>query len=556
MKMLVCNVNKEVYINGSNRAQDIANSFADHFGSVYHNSHSCADDKITFYDMYDSLASENGAKPDFNELVTVESVELCLSKLKLGKAGGPDDLCSEHIQYAHPSLVLHLVYFFRFMFFHGLVPDDFGAGTIIPLVKDKTGDINDINNYRGITLIPVISKLFELVLLNLCESLLYTDNLQFGFKRNIGCNNALFTVRSTIDFFNDRGSSVYAAALDLHKAFDSVDHSKLFSSLITIGMQLWIIDILVNWYSKLFVAVRWNSVMSNYFSVVSGVRQGSSLSPAIFNVFINVFITSLRSLAVGCCVNNDFLGCVLYADDILLMSASVAGLQAMLNCCFDVSCDLNLKFNCKKSYCMVIGASHSIIRSNTVLSDMCLGHDFIPWTDSFKYLGLKFCAGKRLKIDSNVITRKFFAACNCILGNSSNCHELLRLALQESYCLPILQYGLTAVRLSATQLGDLNAAWNSMFRKIFGFHKHESVRSLIHGLGRLDFKNLILLWSLRFYKQCFTCSNDIIVNSIDLFSMTPEYISLCVKAGLYSNLQTCAWYTISTTVHGAFSESL
>ena len=62
-------------------------------------------------------------------------------------------------------------------------------------------------------------------------------------------------------------------------------------------------------------------------------------------MFINVFITSLRSLAVGCCVNNDFLGCVLYADDILLMSASVAGLQAMLNCCFDVSCDLNLKFN-------------------------------------------------------------------------------------------------------------------------------------------------------------------------------------------------------------------
>jgi hypothetical protein len=95
-----------------------------------------------------------------------------------------------------------------------------------------------------------------------------------------------------------------------------------------------------------------------------------------------------------------------------------------------------------------------------------------------------------------------------------------------------------------------------MFRKIFGFHKHESVRSLIHGLGRLDFKNLILLWSLRFYKQCFTCSNDIIVNSIDLFSMTTEYRSICVKAGLYSNLQTCAWSTISTTVFGAFSESL
>jgi hypothetical protein len=85
------------------------------------------------------------------------------------------------------------------------------------------------------------------------------------------------------------------------------------------GLPLWFIDILVNWYSKLYVAVRWNGILSDSFIVPNGVRQGILLSPAIFNVFINVFINSLRALKLDCCVNNDFIGCVLYADDIFFI---------------------------------------------------------------------------------------------------------------------------------------------------------------------------------------------------------------------------------------------
>ena len=66
---------------------------------------------------------------------------------------------------------------------HCYVPDDFGGGTVIPLIKDKLGNANDLNNYRGITLIPVISKLFELVLAEICKPYLRTDDLQFGFRR-------------------------------------------------------------------------------------------------------------------------------------------------------------------------------------------------------------------------------------------------------------------------------------------------------------------------------------------------------------------------------------
>jgi len=83
--------------------------------------------------------------------------------------------------YAHPSLVMHLQVLFKLILLHGYVPTSFGIGVTIPLLKDKTGNVNDVDNYRGITLSPVISKLFEMVLLAISDDALKTDSLQFGF---------------------------------------------------------------------------------------------------------------------------------------------------------------------------------------------------------------------------------------------------------------------------------------------------------------------------------------------------------------------------------------
>jgi len=126
------------------------------------------------------------------------------------------------------------------MALHGFVPDGFGSGIVIPLLKDKLGNPNDLGNYRGITLIPVISKLFELVLLDICAPYLNTDDLQFGFKKNVGCSNAIFLLSESAEYFNSRGSSIFLAALDFRKAFDRVNHYKLFSSLIRANVPIWI----------------------------------------------------------------------------------------------------------------------------------------------------------------------------------------------------------------------------------------------------------------------------------------------------------------------------
>ena len=97
---------------------------------------------------------------------------------------------------------------------HSYIPTDFGKGSIVPLLKDKFGDFNDVNNYRGITLVPIISKLFEQVIMEICEPFFVTDGLQFGFKKGSGCSNALFVFSETIKYFTAKGSSVFAATLD------------------------------------------------------------------------------------------------------------------------------------------------------------------------------------------------------------------------------------------------------------------------------------------------------------------------------------------------------
>ena len=86
---------------------------------------------------------------------------------------------------------------------------------------------------------------------------------------------------------------------------------------------------------------------------------------------------------LGCHVCGMFLGCLLYADDIILLSPSVVGLQGMLNRCCEVSNSVSLRFNVQKCHCMVIGKM-----CKTVISPMVLDGQAVEWSDRLKYLGI------------------------------------------------------------------------------------------------------------------------------------------------------------------------
>ena len=83
------------------------------------------------------------------------------------------------------------------MMIHETVPHQFQRGTIIPLMKDRHGNKSDMNNYRGITIAPIISKIFEYSLQMIFQKFLTTSKYQFGFKRKSSTSHALFCLQDT-----------------------------------------------------------------------------------------------------------------------------------------------------------------------------------------------------------------------------------------------------------------------------------------------------------------------------------------------------------------------
>jgi hypothetical protein len=113
------------------------------------------------------------------------------------------------------------------------------------------------------------------------------------------------------------------------------------------------INTLACWYSKLFSVVRWNNTFSDKYKVTCGVRQGGVLSPILFNIYVDDLIGLLSTSGYGCHVGRAFYGCIMYADDLLILSPSVCGLQHLLNCCYGFGIEHDILFNSKKSVCLV-----------------------------------------------------------------------------------------------------------------------------------------------------------------------------------------------------------
>jgi len=104
---------------------------------------------------------------------------------------------------------------FAILYKHSVVPDDFGRGVMIPLLNNVDRNRFTADNYRGITLSPVIRKLFEMILLSQFKALLNSDCLQFGFKENSSCSLAIFTFRSVTEYCLNNGCTVCICALDI-----------------------------------------------------------------------------------------------------------------------------------------------------------------------------------------------------------------------------------------------------------------------------------------------------------------------------------------------------
>ena len=102
--------------------------------------------------------------------------------------------------------------------------DDFMKTVIIPLVKNKSSDMSNVNNYRPIAIVTVASKIFEIILLDLLIPYMDTANNKFGFKKGHSTEHCMFALSYFIKYYKHSNSPVYSCFLDATKAFDGVNH--------------------------------------------------------------------------------------------------------------------------------------------------------------------------------------------------------------------------------------------------------------------------------------------------------------------------------------------
>ena len=108
---------------------------------------------------------------------------------------------------------------------HGFVPPELLKGVLSPLVKDKFGNLNELNNYRPVMCSSILFKIFEYCLLSKIEPYVEMNDRQHGFKKSYSTGSACFCLKETMLSYTNANSNVYSCFIDISKAFDSVDHN-------------------------------------------------------------------------------------------------------------------------------------------------------------------------------------------------------------------------------------------------------------------------------------------------------------------------------------------
>lgn len=458
-------------IQGLSDANEIAEQFAKYFSDVCNTDNSS--NNMSWKSSFHSRMSTYSGSSVNEFTIDTEMIDRIVRNLGRGKSSGLDQLTAEHIQFSHPIVINILAMLLNLLIKLEFVPKAFGIGVIIPIPKkDSKSNHDRLSDYRGITISPVISNIFELCILENIKDLLTTSDLQFGFKTGLSCAHAIYSVRSTVNYFTSNCSTVNLCSLDITKAFDRVNHHVLFLKLMDRNIPRKLISLLFKWYSNSTAVVRWNSYLSNPVKILAGVRQGGVLSPFFFSIFVDEILIKLKLSHLGCQIHAQLYNAIMYADDLLLLSISLSDLQEMVNICVREFNAIGLSINISKSACMRIGT-----RFKTPVANIRAGNSVIEWKSELQFLGISLLAASTVKCNLQRIRQKFFRSLNGIFGKiGAHSSTSVTLSLVSTFCVPLLTYGIEAFNVNNSAYNVLESAYSAAFSKIFNSYDKNVIK--------------------------------------------------------------------------------
>ncbi|KAL0861481.1 hypothetical protein ABMA27_009011 [Loxostege sticticalis] len=244
-------------------------------------------------------------------------VKNIIKSLRNTNSTGYDDINTKILKICADFMSCPLSHIINLSFEQGIFPNRLKTSVIKPIYKK--GDPNEMGNYRPITLVPILSKVFEKAMLQRLDSFLSKNNIldqsQFGFRKGSSTTHACFSLVKKITESLNNKEAVVGIFLDMSKAFDFVCHSRLLCKLQHYGIRgkphEWLQSYLSerNQYTVIAKIINNKMITAQSSSRIndSGVPQGSILGPLLFLLYINDLPQAISH------------ECILFADDTTLV---------------------------------------------------------------------------------------------------------------------------------------------------------------------------------------------------------------------------------------------
>lgn len=308
--------------------------------------------------------------------ITEAEVEDVIKKIKNRKAPGLDGISNELLKYGNNCVTKELTKLFNKILDAGKIPEDWKGSITLPLFKK--GDRKNPDNYRGITLLNTCQKLLSKIILNKLR--IEISEEQQGFRINRSTTDATFIIRQIVEKAIEFNRPAFLCFVDLKKAFDRVKLNDVISMLIEREVPTKLIKIIEDMYVNTTTRIQTGNTFSEVIKCNSGIRQGDSLSPALFNLVMDKIISRVRNLT-GYRMGNKNLTILCYADDAVLIADTEDNLQKLLHNFNITAKQYNMIVSTEKTKCMVIS-------KEPVRCKLEVEGKIIQQVMSFKYLGI------------------------------------------------------------------------------------------------------------------------------------------------------------------------
>jgi len=197
-----------------------------------------------------------------------------------------------------------------------------------------------------------------------------------------------------------------------------------------------------------------------------------------------------------------YVGCVMYADDLLLLSASVSVLQAMINLCCDEIAYLDMALNVSKSFVIRIGK-----RFKQVCAPLSVCNETLVFTECVKYLGIHILSGSHFVIDIDKLKAKFYVALNSLSKCGGFMNEMVTIHLINTFCRPLLLYVCDGVSLCPSHVDSLEHSFNRIYWRLFKVNSIQCITDIQHYMNHLSITEDIASRRFRYMRRAKASSN-------------------------------------------------